>query len=210
VVELTRGFWLAKHEVTQKQWEALMETTVEDLELLRNRDAATQEQLNSIGGAQPMYLVSWEDSEAFCEKLGRTFRTPGRWEFELPTEAQWEYACRAGTTGPYGGTGVLDEMGWYGGNSGRVTHPVGEKKANAWGFHDMHGNVWEWCKDFYEEYPRGEVVDPLGPRGGANRVTRGGSFLLGGTECRSAFRIGLNPKDRNFSRGFRPSLISDP
>ena len=138
LVELTKGYWLGKTEVTQTQWTALMETTVEEQHaLIPQRDTDPLCSLGGIGSDQPMYFVSWEESVSFCEKLSRTFRTPGRWEFVLPTEAQWEYACRAGTTGPFGGTGVLAEMGWQGATGGRARE-VEQKKPNAWGLHDMH------------------------------------------------------------------------
>ena len=92
------------------------------------------------------------------------------YKYRLPTEAEWEYAARAGTTGEY--AGVLDKMGWYGDNAGGKTHPVGEKSANGWGLYDMHGNVWERCADWYEEYPSRAVTDPCGPVSGADRVFR--------------------------------------
>jgi formylglycine-generating enzyme required for sulfatase activity len=132
LVELTKGFWLGKYEVTQTQWHALTGISIQEkYEAMPDRDSRPWLRLRETGPDHPMYLVSWEDSEAFCEKLGRTFRTPGRWEFVLPTEAQWEYACRAGTTGPYGGTGVLEEMGWYGGggNSEQNNTPSGSEEA---------------------------------------------------------------------------------
>jgi formylglycine-generating enzyme required for sulfatase activity len=119
----------------------------------------------------------------------------------LPTEAQWEYACRAGTTGDYAGN--LDEMGWYGSNSGNKPHPVGQKRANAWGLHDMHGNVWEWCLDWYGNYPGGSVTDPKGAGSGSVRVLRGGCWNYVAGNCRSANRGGNVPGFRNGSLGFR-------
>jgi formylglycine-generating enzyme required for sulfatase activity len=204
LVELTKGFWLGKYEVTQAQWTALMETTVQDQHaLIPNRDAERWLRLTGIGPDQPMYFVNWEESVSFCKKLGRAFRTPGRWEFVLPTEAQWEYACRAGTTGPYGGTGVLDEMGWHVGNSGGTTHPVGQKKPNAWGLHDMHGNVSEWCA----EHPREAVVDPEGPRQGSYRVFRGGGWGMIASFSRSANSLAREPGNR-LDLGFRVAVSS--
>ncbi|MBR4170397.1 MAG: formylglycine-generating enzyme family protein, partial [Kiritimatiellae bacterium] len=114
--------------------------------------------------------------------------------------AEWEYACRAGTTGTYGGTGNLDEMGWY---SGRETHPVGQKKPNAWGVYDMHGNVCEWCEDWYGDYPTGNGTDPTGPASGSYRVLRGGCWGSDARGCRSALRYWGNPDSRYFSVGFR-------
>ncbi|MCX6875998.1 MAG: formylglycine-generating enzyme family protein [Verrucomicrobia bacterium] len=123
----------------------------------------------------------------------------------MPTEAQWEYACRAGTTGDY--AGKLPEMAWFSENSGRKTHPVGTKKANAWGLHDMHGNVWEWCADWYGDYPKGAVTDPTGSNNGSYRVYRGGSWRSVGTRCRSAYRSGGPPDDRSSSIGCRVAAV---
>ena len=125
--------------------------------------------------------------------------------FRLPTEAEWEYACRAGTTGDH--SGVLDETAWYEANSGGETHPVGLKQPNAWGLHDMHGNVWEWCQDWYGEYPTGLVADPQGPPAGEKRVSRGGGWNAFGPSCRSAFRDGNVPDARYGDLGFR--LVRD-
>ena len=171
LVELTKGYWLGKYEVTQAQWTALMKTTVQEqksLDVPPVHFTPAQRELSGVGPDQPMYFVNWEESEAFCRKLERTLSPPRPWKFELPTEAQWEYACRAGTTGPYGGTGVREEMGWgwHDANGGGTTHPVGQKKPNAWGLHDMHGNVREWCSDWLGDYPSGPVIDPEGPRSG--------------------------------------------
>ena len=128
----------------------------------------------------------------------------------LPTEAQWEYACRAGTTGAYAGNGKLDDMGWYWDNSGGKTHPVGQKRANAWGIHDMHGNVWEWCQDWYGDYPGGSVTDPTGPASGDDRVYRGGCWGDGARYCRSAYRAGYDPGDRSGRLGFRACRSAGP
>ena len=129
----------------------------------------------------------------------------------LPTEAEWEYACRAGTTGAYGGSGNLDEMGWYDGNSGDKTHPVGQKKPNAWGLCDMHGNVWEWCSDWFGDYPSGSVTDPTGPSSGSYRVLRGGSWRSVAWGCRSAYRCyGYDPDGRFNSIGLRLLCSAGP
>ena len=207
LVELTKGYWLGKTEVTQAQWTALMETTVEEQHALTpGQDTQRWNRLRGIGPDQPMYFVNWEESEAFCEKLNQTFRLPRPWKFALPTEAQWEYACRGGTTGPFSGSGALGEMGWFAENSEGTTHPVGQKRPNAWGLHDMHGNVWEWCADWYEDYPRSAVTDPRG-QGGSLRVDRGGSWFDGARVCRSAFRDHSSP-ERRFNAGFRVAVSS--
>jgi formylglycine-generating enzyme required for sulfatase activity len=141
--------------------------------------------------------VSWSDSQSFVAKLNE--KVPGT-TFALPTEAQWEYACRAGsTTDPAN----LDEVAWYDDNSGSKTHPVGEKKANAWGVYDMLGNVWEWCADWYGDYPKGDVTDPTGPTSGSVRVLRGGSWFYNAAYSRSAHRDSCDPAARGRSYGFR-------
>jgi formylglycine-generating enzyme required for sulfatase activity len=147
----------------------------------------------------PVEQVSWNDCQAF---IGNLRQPQGGWRFSLPTEAQWEYACRAGTTGPYAGD--LDAMAWYGVNSGG-THPVGTKRSNAWGLQDMHGNVWEWCWDAYGDHVPGGS-DPKAANGVA-RVCRGGSWLHSARYCRSAFRHGYTPNDKYYFLGFRLALI---
>ena len=123
-----------------------------------------------------------------------------RQQFSLPTEAQWEYACRAGSTTRYcfgDNESQLGDYAWYGDNSGNKTHPVGQKKPNAWGLYDMHGNVWEWCQDWYDErvYANSPTDDPTGPATGTYRVLRGGSWILDGWYCRSAYRYSGRPED---------------
>jgi formylglycine-generating enzyme required for sulfatase activity len=147
--------------------------------------------------------VSWNDAREFIEKLNQMEKTE---TYRLPTETEWEYACRAGSTSEWcfgDNEAELREYAWYGANSGHKIHPVGQKKPNAWGLYDMHGNVWEWCQDWYGEYPAGPVTDPTGPATGEYRVLRGGSwgFIAGFT--RSAIRVNLNPGDRSNSFGFR-------
>jgi len=151
--------------------------------------------------------VSWEEAVEFCRKLsakeGRTYR--------LPAEAEWEYACRAGSQTKWcfgDNQSRLGEYAWYGGNSDHKTHPVGEKKPNAWGLCDMHGNVWEWCSDSWGEHPSTAVHDPTGATAGSSRVDRGGSWCDGARNCRSAHR-GLDaPEDRDGDLGFRVASSS--
>ena len=193
-VTLTRAFWLGQTEVTQAQWEALMGSNPSTFK----------------GASRPVEQVSWNDAMAFCRKLTERERAAGRlpkgYAYTLPTEAQWEYACRAGTTGLYAGDGNLDDMGWYEGNSGNTTHPVGQKQPNTWGLYDMHGNVWEWCLDWYGNYPGGRVTDYAGPSTGTRRVFRGGGWGRGAAFCRSAFRFKGVPSFRFFILGLRVAL----
>jgi formylglycine-generating enzyme required for sulfatase activity len=202
-VTLTQGYWLGKTEVTQAQWEALMGTTV-----AQQRDKAGPElPLWSQGPGYPMYYVNWDDATEFCRKLTKRERAAGRlpegYEYQLPTEAQWEYACRAGTTGDYAGN--LDAMAWYAQNSGNTIHPVAEKRANAWGLHDMHGSVGEWCADWNGNYPGGSVSDPTGPASGGLHLSRGGGWNSIAAYCRSASRW-LDPGIRFCNQGFRLAL----
>jgi formylglycine-generating enzyme required for sulfatase activity len=183
-------------EVTQGQWEALMGSNPS----------------NFKGADLPVEQVSWTEAMEFCRKLTERERAAGRlpegYAYTLPTEAQWEYACRAGTTGNYAGD--LNSMGWYAHNSGNMTHHVGQKQANAWGLFDMHGNVWEWCLDWYSIYPGGSVTDPIGPSSGTNRVNRGGSWSYTALSCRSATRSWYAPGTRLNTLGFRVALAPSP
>ncbi len=187
-------FYMSKYEVTQAQWRAVA-TKLSKIKIALKPDPS-----NFKEDKLPVEQVSWEEAVEFCDRLskatGKTYR--------LPTEAEWEYACRAGTTGPYAGN--LDEMGWYGNNSGNKTHPVGTKQPNGFGLYDMHGNVWEWCMDWYSEnyYSQSPSADPTGPSTGSDRVFRGGSWFNGLAQyCRSAIRGGGAPDDRGHDLGFR-------
>jgi formylglycine-generating enzyme required for sulfatase activity len=206
-VTLTQGFWLGKTEVTQKQWSAVMRTTPAYFprkEIVRWKVWKWQIPVwrkDFLAGSWqlPVEQVSWDDCQEFCKKTGLGF--------SLPTEAEWEYACRAGAPGPFAGTGVLNEMGWYDGNSGGKTHPAGRKKPNAWGLCDMHGNVWEWCQDWYGgDYPAGAATDPTGPAAGGFRAIRGGGWNFPSRYCRSASRGRYGPGGRNLILGFRVVL----
>ena len=165
------------------------------------------------GDDYPMYYVSWEEAMEFCKQLTELERMAGRLPagmiYRLPTEAEWEYACRTGSTTRFanGDTDAdLDKIGWYGSNSSSTTHPVGKKLPNARGLYDMHGNVLEWCHDWYGNYPGGEVVDPFGPATGAGRVSRGGCWYYPSRDCRSAIRVRYAPGFRHFNLGFRVVL----
>ena len=150
----------------------------------------------------PVECVSWEKAQEFCKKVSEKTGQSVR----LPTDAEWEHACRAGTRTWYctGDTEAdLDRTAWYYKNSNNTTHPVGQKTANAWGLYDMHGNVWEWCADWFETYKAEAAEDPQGPAQGTVRVLRGGSWGGSPGYCRSAFRVGSNPGFRDGFIGFR-------
>jgi formylglycine-generating enzyme required for sulfatase activity len=185
-VVITRGFEMGRYEVTQAQWEAVMGTNPSRFK----------------GADLPVEQVSWEDAQAFLKAMNAK---NDDYVYRLPTDAEWEYAARAGTTGDYGGTGNLNETGWYGANSGGKTHPVGTKKANAWGLHDMHGNVWEWCQDWYDKfyYQNSPTIDPPGPSTGARRVTRGGCYSYSADRAKSSSRAHPAPDARYDIIGFR-------
>jgi formylglycine-generating enzyme required for sulfatase activity len=196
-VRISRPYWLGKYEVTQKEWTALMRTSPS----------------NVVAERFPVEQVSWEEAMAFCPRLTERERAAGRLPaghvYTLPTEAEWDYACRAGTTGDYSGTGKLADMGWYSANSDDSTHPVGQERANGWGLYNMHGNVWEWCRDWYaSSLPGGSVTDPSGALLGSDRVIRGGSWFNTADRCRSASRFSDSPGVRRDLLGFRLALSS--
>jgi len=200
-VRISKPFYMGKYEVTQGQWEAVMGTT-----LSQQQDKADSPwHLKGEGSEYPMYYVSWEEAAEFCKRLGSNFR--------LPTEAEWEYACRAGsqTRFCYGDDpnySELDRYAWYYGKSDNKTHPVGQKKPNAWGLYDMHGNVDEWCSDryvFLGNYEGTGGVDSTGPALAKNplHVFRGGSWLEKPKKCRSTNREGFYESVRLDFVGFR-------
>ncbi|MDA9962627.1 formylglycine-generating enzyme family protein [Opitutales bacterium] len=194
MVTLTQGFYLGKHEVTQSQWEKVSGSNPTHFK----------------GGDRPVEKVSWPDVTSFCNKLTASERMAGRlpagMTYQLPTEAQWEYACRAGTktSFSFGDELTSDQANIRG--SPRETTDVGQYAANPWGFHDMHGNVWEWCADWYGAYPTGAGRDPVGPADGSYRVNRGGSWLSTASYARSAIRNRRGPANSNYILGFRLSL----
>ncbi len=186
-VTLTKGYWIGKTEVTQRQWEAVMGGNPSKWK----------------GKDLPVETVSWNDCQEFIEKLNGL---QGDVKFALPTEAQWEFAARGGTKSKgykYSGSNSIGEVAWYDGNSDRETHPVGTKKSNELGIHDMSGNVWEWCQVWYGNYPSGAVTDPVGAGSGDFRVFRGGSWYFTARFCRSALRDWYSPGRRYFNIGFR-------
>ncbi|MDQ0291904.1 formylglycine-generating enzyme family protein [Oligosphaera ethanolica] len=181
-VRISQPFYLGKYEVTQAQWQAVMGWNPSECK----------------GATLPVECVSWDDCQEFIEKLN----SKGIGTFRLPTEAEWEYACRAGTTDDFAKN--LDEIAWYNENSGDTTHPVGTKKANPWGLYDMHGNVSEFCLDWwYAPYNQGKQTDPIGLSWSFWFVCRGGSYLSSSKRCLSASRSTLAPWCRRGYQGFR-------
>ena len=190
-VTLAKSFYLGVTEVTQEQYRRVLEVNPSRFKCPQN----------------PVESVSWKDAVQFCRKLSAmpAAKTAGH-VYRLPTEAEWEYACRSGTTTAYGfgdDASRLGDYGWFGSNSGSKTHPVGEKKPNAWGLYGMHGNVWEWCQDWYGEYPSGSATDPTGATSGSYRVLRGGGWYGSARDCRSAYRNRNSPVYRSDDLGFR-------
>jgi formylglycine-generating enzyme required for sulfatase activity/serine/threonine protein kinase len=194
-VRLTEGYWIAESELTQGQWLAVMGGS--------NPSHAKGDQL-------PVESVSWNEAAVFCQKLTEIQRSAGHlpagYEIRLPTEAQWEDACRAGSTGDYAGD--LNQMAWYASNSGFRTREVKTKQPNAWGLYDMHGNVWEWCFDWDGPYSAGLQVNPQGPAFGDYRIIRGGAWSRKDSGCRSATRGRLDSDARFDNVGFRPAVVS--
>jgi formylglycine-generating enzyme required for sulfatase activity len=218
-VQLTQGFWLGETEVTQEQWGEVMKDNPSRFK----------------GRKLPVERVSWNDCQKYIEQLNDN--APEGYKFALPTEAQWEYACRAGSKAAYCfGDDVekLSDYAWYRANNDGEPHEVGGKKANAWGLHDMHGNVWEWCSDLYDKYygnsqleknltPAGKnlygedlpkeqlivktAVDPTGASSGVRRVPRGGSWCDFVEGCRSAFRLSYAPESSDRALGLRLALV---
>lgn len=209
-VTISKPFWMGETEVTQGQWQAVMESNPS---FFKGNDRL------------PVERVNWRDVVEYCEKLNELYgdSLPLGYHYTLPTEAQWEYACRAGTQtrfyyGDDPGYRQLKQYAWYGAVSGSKTHPVGEKLPNEWGLYDMHGNVMEWCLDWHSNsYPGGSVIDPHGPESGWARVYRGGSRGSITWDCRSAFRFRwwpefdlLGPGWTGGTLGFRVALSTIP
>ncbi len=194
-VTLSRGFWMGKHPVTQRQYEGLT--------------GVNPSHFTKSGPDAPVECVNWNEAVDFCAELGKRLRetagTPGV-ECRLPTEAEWEYTCRAGSKEHFcfgDDEAKLEEYAWYAKNSGGKTQAVAQKKPNAWGLYDMHGNVWEWCQDWRNSYPKGPVTDPTGPEKGNSRVLRGGSFYEDPDLLRRGYRFSSPPDFRNDFVGFR-------
>jgi len=198
-VRITRPFYLGIYEVTQGQFRRFVEETG-----YTDGPKEWQEQFRTQNDDHPGTYVNWQDAAEFCKwlsaKEGQTYR--------LPTEAEWEYAYRAGTQTRFSfgdADEVLSEYAWFSANAGNTTHPVGQKKPNAWGLFDMQGNVCEWCADWYDAkyYESSPQDNPAGPAVGSKRVFRGGSWNSDASSCRAAYRIRIEPSYRNRGLGFR-------
>jgi formylglycine-generating enzyme required for sulfatase activity/tRNA A-37 threonylcarbamoyl transferase component Bud32 len=195
-VILTKPYYLGVYPVSQGEYERVMGCNPSYFK----------------GDRHPVEKVSWEDAMAYIERLNSLAEemSLGR-RYRLPTESEWEHACRAGSRTAYcygDEDSRLGDYAWYASNSESRTHPVGETESNAWGLQDMHGNVWEWCSDWYGDYPNAEVTDSTGPTSGSNRVFRGGCWFSGTSYCRSAFRGWDAPSCRYNDLGFRLALSS--
>jgi formylglycine-generating enzyme required for sulfatase activity len=219
-VTITRAFLMKTTEVTQEEWQAVMGNNPS---WFRARGAG-----GACGVNCPVETVGWTEAVDYVNRLSdaaglarcydanRAFAGLGCLGYRLPTEAEWEYAARAGTQTAYH-TGVnsqtnncnndpnLNLAGWYCGNAGRRTHPVAQKQVNAWGLYDMHGNVWEWVQDWYAAYPAGAAADPIGPAAGVSRVVRGGSWEDTAMNARAAYRRRVRDDVRYSAVGFRPA-----
>lgn len=198
-ITISKPFYLGKYEVTQAQWQAVMGNNPSKFK----------------GNKLPVENVSWNDAMAFCAKLTERERAakriPENMKYTLPTEAQWEYACRAETKTRFC-TGNSDEnlsrAAWWRGNANGSTHPIAEKTPNAWGLYDMHGNVWEWCADWYGQNLR-DGTDPAGAASGSLRVVRGGAWDCSAVFCRSAVRSGYSPDFRGVFLGVRIACVTE-
>jgi formylglycine-generating enzyme required for sulfatase activity len=240
VVAISEDYYLGVFEVTQSQYRQVMGTNPSNFQAgkLVERHPQTGRVVKEVNSSNhPVESVSWTEAAEFCVRLSdlREERETRR-VYRLPTEAEWEYACRATSKTAYSfadNRRDLESHAWFGNNSGVkkldadyfkvlaldgdklnrtwesarcATHPVGEKKPNAWGLYDMHGNVEEWCADWKGSYPRRMVIDPMGPKGGTHRVVRGGGWSSSGIKCRSASRDGSSPWGQFINTGFRVAL----
>ena len=195
-VTLTKGFYMQITEVTQRQWKKIMGNNCSFF--------------SNCGDDCPVEQVSWNDAQEFIKRLNQRENTK---RYRLPTEAEWEYACRAGSKTAFTNGGIekefrsynsnLEAVGWYYKNSENGTHSVAQKEPNAWGLYDMHGNVWEWCQDWEGKYSFKAVTDPTGPPTGLSRIRRGGSWSHYPMFCRSAYRSWFPPKNKSPDLGFR-------
>jgi formylglycine-generating enzyme required for sulfatase activity len=199
-VEITQPYYLGVYEVTQGEFRAVMG---------KDKDPShfTPARVGRDTSRFPVDSVTAAEAEEFCRRLSEREKDK-RWVYRLPTEAEWEYACRAGTSSQYwsgDGEDALKQVGWYRGNAGGRTHVIGEKNApNLWGLHDMHGNVWEWCADSRRTYDKRDVRDAVGTTNSDYRVLRGGSWSNNAGGCRAAYRVEYNQARARYNDvGFR-------
>jgi len=213
-VTISKGFWMGKYEVTQGEYLAVMGTNPSLFNGDRTGNPPPFNQNYGTDLTRPVEQVSWFNATNYCDKLTQSERAAGRIStnnvYRLPMEAEWEYACRAWTStrfsyGDDPGYTNLTQYAWYGANSSNMTHSVGQKLPNPWGLYDMHGNVPEWCQDWYGPYPGGIVIDPQGPATGSIRTARGGTWFRTGGDLRSAWRNAVSP-DTMGAAGFRVVL----
>ncbi len=208
VVTLTHGFFIGKFLVRQGEY-LTMVTNVPNPSYFNGVQGT-----NNYGTdlSRPVEQLSWDGATNYCGLLTLSEQQAGRlpvnWVYRLPTESEWEFACRAGTTNAFSygddpGYTNLATYSWYSANSAGMTHDVGQKPRNPWGLYDIHGDVFEWCQDWYDVYPAGPVIDPQGPSDGFDRVFRGGSWNYGGRYCRSAGRYQADPGFAYSYLGFR-------
>ena len=203
-VIISKPFEIGKFQITQYQYKKIMENNPSCFKGDNNK---------------PVEYVNWYDAREFCIRLNSLYKSklPPGYVFALPTEAQWEYACRAGSitalnngknlTRELGFNDNLDEISWYKSNSNGTTNQIGQKRPNAWGIYDMHGNVWEWCRDWYGDLSSCTLLDPNGPNFGSSRVIRGGSWCDYAKDCRSATRSCKEPTYKYYTLGFRVALV---
>jgi formylglycine-generating enzyme required for sulfatase activity len=187
-VTISKDFWMGRFPVTQRQWQEVM--------------GDNPSYFRNAGPDAPVEQVNWNQVQAFLAKLNSS---QSRWKVRLPTEAEWEYAARAGTKGET--YGPLDQIAWYRANNSRTTHPVGQKLPNAFGLYDMLGNVWQWCEDWFGPYPSTPAVDPQGPADGERRITRGGCFYSDPVHERASRRNRDLVEHSSRSIGFRVVAI---
>lgn len=203
IATIYQPFAIGKYEVTQDQYESIIGKNPSKF----------------VGLSNPVEGVNWYEAVAFCEKLNQIYSSqlPVGYKFDLPTETQWEYSCRAGTiTALNNGKDLisetnicynLNEIAWYESNSESKTHPVGQKKPNSWGIYDMHGNVWEWCKDCYGDYQVSSATKEIKPDDNTARVFRGGSWGYDAKHCRAAYRHYFCPPVKGYDLGFRIAIV---